>query len=93
MSLEKIGVPKKRLPEKVEGVARFGKVLTLDDNFFTIGTRHHGNHTFWKKYSKNFEKPSKNERVYLVFYGHGKKVHPFAYKVISDVEGRTLYEE
>ncbi len=86
-----IGIPKKRRLEDTDELARFGKISEVKDFYFSVKTKNHGIFSFWKRYSKIFNEPSKGERVQI--YYHGNPRDALAYKVLSEETNSTLYSE
>lgn len=86
----KKGVPKKRIPGKLEGLVRIGKVRYSSKDFFSITTKHHGIYLFTKEESTIFNPPQKNKKVYCSFIGAGKYLY-FIDKIANE-KGEILYQ-
>jgi hypothetical protein len=91
MKSKKHGVPKKRLPQGLEGLFRSGRVDKVYGNVFWVDIKNHGLYKFDKTDAKTFDMPTGGRKVYVKFFGTEDKQY-FPYEVIDKVSHRTYYE-
>ena len=92
VNIIKKGIPKKRLPQGLEGVVRKGKIEHAYENFFIVNLKRYGPYSFKREDAKIFNSPKEGENVYCCILGHKKTLY-FPYKVCDLENKNTFYEK